>query len=60
LRRRGGDSAGVSRARRRPLPHLSGGGLQAIAAVGLMFVLFPVLLTSTARAIARVEDRDES
>jgi multisubunit Na+/H+ antiporter MnhG subunit len=40
--------------------HLSAGGLQAIAAVGLMFVLFPVLLTSTARAIARVEDRDES
>lgn len=40
--------------------HLSGGGLQAIAAVGLMFALFPVLLTSTARAIARVEDRDES
>jgi len=40
--------------------HLSAGGLQAIAAVGLMFVLFPVLLTSTARAIARVEDRDDS
>jgi multisubunit Na+/H+ antiporter MnhG subunit len=40
--------------------HLSGGGLQAIAAVGLMFFLFPVLLTATARAIARVEGGDES
>jgi multisubunit Na+/H+ antiporter MnhG subunit len=37
----------------------SSGGLEAIAAVGLMFFLFPVLLTSTARAIARVEERDE-
>jgi multisubunit Na+/H+ antiporter MnhG subunit len=35
--------------------HLSGGGLEAIAAVALMFFLFPVLLTATARAIARVE-----
>jgi multisubunit Na+/H+ antiporter MnhG subunit len=35
--------------------HLSGGGLQAIAAVGLMFFLFPVLLTATARAIRRVD-----
>ena len=36
--------------------HLSGGGLEAIAAVGLLFFLFPVLLTATARAIARIED----
>jgi len=36
--------------------HLSGGGLEAIAAVGLLFFLFQVLLTATARAIARVED----
>jgi multisubunit Na+/H+ antiporter MnhG subunit len=35
--------------------HLSGGGLEAIAAVALMFFLFPVLLTAMARAIARVE-----
>ena len=35
--------------------HLSGGGLQAIAAVGLMFLLFPVLLTATARAIRKVD-----
>jgi multisubunit Na+/H+ antiporter MnhG subunit len=38
--------------------HLSNGGLQAIAAVGLMFLLFPVLLTATARAIQRVEEGD--
>jgi multisubunit Na+/H+ antiporter MnhG subunit len=38
---------------------LSGGGLEAIAAVGLMFTLFPVLLTATARAIQRVEESDE-
>ena len=40
--------------------HLSAGGLEAIAAVGLLFFLFPVLLTSTARAIARIEDRESS
>jgi multisubunit Na+/H+ antiporter MnhG subunit len=40
--------------------HVSGGGLQAIAAVGLMFVLFPVLLTATARAILEVEERGDS
>ena len=40
--------------------HLSGGGLQAIAAVGLMFFIFPVLLTATARAISRVEGGDHS
>lgn len=39
---------------------LSAGGLEAIAAVALLFFLFPVLLTSTARAIARVEDRESS
>ena len=40
--------------------HLSSGALEAVAAVGLMFFLFPMLLTSTARAIARVEDRESS
>ena len=40
--------------------HLSAGGLQAVAAVGLMFFLFPVLLTATARAISRVEGGDHS
>lgn len=39
---------------------LSSGGLEAIAAVGLMFVLFPVLLTATARAIRRVEENESS
>jgi multisubunit Na+/H+ antiporter MnhG subunit len=37
--------------------HLSGGGLQAIAAVGLMFVLNPILVTATARAARRIEER---
>ena len=40
--------------------HVSGGGLEAIAAVALMFFLFPVLLTATARAIARVERGGDS
>jgi multisubunit Na+/H+ antiporter MnhG subunit len=39
--------------------HLSGGGLEAIAAVGLMFTLFPILLTATALAARRVEGMDE-
>ena len=38
---------------------LSSGGLEAIAAVGLMFLLFPVLLTATARAIARIQGGGE-
>jgi multisubunit Na+/H+ antiporter MnhG subunit len=38
----------------------SSGGLMAIAAVGLMFFLFPVLLTATACAIARIERGDDS
>jgi multisubunit Na+/H+ antiporter MnhG subunit len=40
--------------------HLSSGGIEAIAAVGLVFFLFPVLLTATARAIERVEESDGS
>jgi multisubunit Na+/H+ antiporter MnhG subunit len=40
--------------------HLSSGGIEAIAAVGLVFFLFPMLLTATARAISRVEGRDET
>lgn len=48
--------------------HLSSGGLEAIAAVGLMFVLNPVLTIATARAARRIdydtvaplpEERDE-
>jgi multisubunit Na+/H+ antiporter MnhG subunit len=40
--------------------HLSAGGIEAIAAVGIMFMLFPILLTSTARAARRVEEGDDS
>jgi monovalent cation/proton antiporter MnhG/PhaG subunit len=35
--------------------HLSSGGLQAIAAVGLMFLLNPVLVSATARAARRID-----
>jgi monovalent cation/proton antiporter MnhG/PhaG subunit len=36
---------------------LSGGGLDAIAAVALMFLLNPVLVVATARAARRIEER---
>ena len=36
--------------------HLSSGGLEAIAAVGLVFLLNPILLTATARAARHQED----
>lgn len=36
--------------------HLSAGGLQAIAAVGLLFLLNPALVIATARAARRVDD----
>lgn len=39
--------------------HVSSGGIEAIVAVALMFLLFPILLTATARAACRVEERDE-
>jgi monovalent cation/proton antiporter MnhG/PhaG subunit len=39
--------------------HLSSGGLEAIAAVGFMFLLQPVLLTATARAVRKVEEEGE-
>jgi monovalent cation/proton antiporter MnhG/PhaG subunit len=39
--------------------HVSSGGIEAIVAVALMFLLFPILLTATARAARRVEERDE-
>lgn len=38
--------------------HLTSGGLTAIAAVGLMFLLNPVLLTATARAIRKIDFGD--
>jgi multisubunit Na+/H+ antiporter MnhG subunit len=38
--------------------HVSAGGLQAIAAVALLFFLYPVLLTATARAARRIDYGD--
>jgi monovalent cation/proton antiporter MnhG/PhaG subunit len=38
--------------------HLSSGGLQAIAAIAILFLLYPVLLTATARAARRIEARN--
>jgi len=38
--------------------HLSSGGLQAIAAVGLMFLLNPLLVIATARAAQRVDEAE--
>jgi multisubunit Na+/H+ antiporter MnhG subunit len=35
--------------------HLSAGGLQAIAAVAILFLLNPVLITATARAARRID-----
>ena len=36
--------------------HLSSGGIQAIAAVGLLFLLNPALVIATARAARRTDD----
>jgi monovalent cation/proton antiporter MnhG/PhaG subunit len=38
--------------------HLASGGLQAIAAAALVFLLYPVLLTATARAARRIDGRE--
>lgn len=38
--------------------HVSSGGLTAIGAVSLMFLLNPVLLTATARAIRKIDYGD--
>jgi monovalent cation/proton antiporter MnhG/PhaG subunit len=38
--------------------HVGSGALEAIAAVGLMFLLNPVLLTATARAARRIDYGD--
>jgi monovalent cation/proton antiporter MnhG/PhaG subunit len=40
--------------------HFAGGGIQAIAAIGLMFTMFPVLSTATARAARRIDESEES
>lgn len=39
---------------------VSSGGLQAIAAVAFMFLLNPVLVTATARAARRVDERESA
>ena len=38
--------------------HLSSGGLDAIAAVGIMFLLNPILITATAQAVRRSRSED--
>jgi multisubunit Na+/H+ antiporter MnhG subunit len=40
--------------------HLSAGGLQAIAAVGLLFLINPALVIATARAARRIDDVEEA
>jgi multisubunit Na+/H+ antiporter MnhG subunit len=40
--------------------HFQGGGLQAIAAIGLTFAMFPILLTATARAARRIDESGDS
>lgn len=37
--------------------HLSSGGMEAIAAVGLLFLLNPILLTATARAVRNQNEK---
>jgi multisubunit Na+/H+ antiporter MnhG subunit len=38
--------------------HLSAGGLQAVAAIGLMFLLNPIVVIATARAARRSEEEE--
>ena len=40
--------------------HMSAGGLQAIASVGLLFLLNPALLIATAQAARRIEEAEET
>jgi monovalent cation/proton antiporter MnhG/PhaG subunit len=40
--------------------HLSAGGLEAIAAVGLLFLLNPALVIATARAARRIDEPEET
>jgi multisubunit Na+/H+ antiporter MnhG subunit len=40
--------------------HLSAGGLQAIAAVGLLFLINPALVIATARAARRIDEAEEA
>jgi multisubunit Na+/H+ antiporter MnhG subunit len=40
--------------------HMSAGGLQAIAAVALLFLLNPALVIATARAARRIDEPEEA
>jgi multisubunit Na+/H+ antiporter MnhG subunit len=40
--------------------HMSAGGLQAIATVGLLFLLNPALVIATARAARRIDEPGET
>ncbi|HJU36615.1 MAG TPA: monovalent cation/H(+) antiporter subunit G [Gaiellaceae bacterium] len=40
--------------------HMSAGGLQALAAVGLLFLLNPALLVATAQAARRIDEGEET
>ena len=40
--------------------HMSAGGLQAIAAVSLLFLLNPVLVMATAQAARRIDEHEET
>ena len=40
--------------------HMSAGGLQALAAVGLLFLLSPALVIATARAARRIDEPEET
>jgi monovalent cation/proton antiporter MnhG/PhaG subunit len=40
--------------------HMSAGGLQAIATVGLLFLVNPALVIATARAARRIDETEET
>lgn len=40
--------------------HMSAGGLQAIAALGLLFLINPALVIATARAARRIDEAEEA
>jgi len=40
--------------------HMSAGGLQAIAAVGLLFLINPAVVIATARAVRRIDEAGEA
>jgi multisubunit Na+/H+ antiporter MnhG subunit len=40
--------------------HMSAGGLEALATVGLLFVLNPALVIATARAARRIDEAEET